>query len=192
MLAHNIYTETELLGLLKEGDTKAFTSIYQLHAPALTGFAASRLSSVEEARDIIHDLFTHLWDSRETLQVNGSLKAYLFAAVRYRIIDQIRKNITRKEYAGMLERLYEHMVADSEAEIISKDLQHTLDHAIEDLPNRTKEIYRMSRDRHLAIKEIACQLGLSEQTVKNQLSIALHHLRHSWEKLAILIILFLN
>lgn len=191
MLTHNTYTETELLGLLKEGNTKAFTSIYHLHAPALIAFAASRLPSIEEARDIIQDIFAQLWDNREILQINGSLKAYLFAGVRYRIIDQIRKNVTRKEYTGMITRLYERMI-DGEAVIISRDMQHTLDHAIEDLPKRTKEIYRMSRDHHLAVKEIAHLLGLSEQTVKNQLSTALHHLRHFREKLIILIILFIS
>lgn len=191
MLAHNIHTETELLQLLKAGDKTAFTSIYETYAPSLTGFAAARLTSLEEARDIIHDLFVHIWDERERINITGSLKSFLFTAVRYRVIDHIRKSITRKEYAGMLRQLSDTVSADAEAELVSKNLQHTLEHAVEDLPSRTRQIYRLSRNRHLAVKEIACELGLSEQTVKNQLSTALNHLRLSWDKLVILAVSFL-
>ncbi len=70
MLAQNIHTEPELLNLIKAGDRNAFTSIYEKYAPSLIGFAASRLSSLEEARDIIHDLFAHLWDQREQDKCN--------------------------------------------------------------------------------------------------------------------------
>lgn len=191
MLVHNIYTETELLESLKKGNKEAFTSIYQLYARDLIGFAASKLQSVEEARDIIHDLFTQLWDNREALQIRGSLKAYLFTAVRNRTVDYIRRHITRSEYAKMVEQLSDKLIADDEAVIISKNLQGELEHTIESLPTRTKEIYRMSRTHHLPVKEIACQLGLSEQTVKNQLSLALNHLRHSWEKLAVILLVFM-
>lgn len=190
MLAQNIHTEPELLNLIKAGDRNAFTSIYEKYAPSLIGFAASRLSSLEEARDIIHDLFAHLWDQREQINITTSLKSFLFAAVRYRVIDHIRKSVTRKEYAGMLQRLSDSMIVDAEEELISKNLYHTLEHAVEDLPSRTKQIYRLSRYRHLAVKEIACELGLSEQTVKNQLSTALNHLRVSWNKLSLLLLWF--
>jgi len=191
MLAHNIHTETELLELLKTGDKAAFTSIYETHAASLTGFAAARLASLEEARDIIHDLFVYLWNERERIHIKGPLKSFLFAAVRYRIIDHIRKSATRKAYAGMLQRLSDHIISDTEEKLVLKNLHHTLENAVEDLPSRTKQIYRLSRDRHLAVKEIAHELGVSEQTVKNQLSAALSHLRISWEKLAILVIWFL-
>ncbi|HRN56556.1 MAG TPA: RNA polymerase sigma-70 factor [Agriterribacter sp.] len=190
MLTHTIYTETELFDMLSGGDKEAFTRVYLLYAPDLIGFAAARVSSVETAQDIVHDLFTHLWDNRATIRIRESLKGYLFAAVRYRIVDHIRKNVTRREYAVMLEQLADKLVASEEAAIVSKNLQDTLEQSIEDLPSRTRQIYRMSRNHHLAVKEIASKLGLSEQTVKNQLSVALHHLRHSWEKLAILLLLF--
>lgn len=192
MLAHNIHTENELLELLKGGDKAAFTSIYETYAASLTGFAAARLASLEEARDIIHDLFVYLWNERERVQINGSLRSFLFAAARYRIIDHIRKNVTREAYAGMLQRLSDHIISDTEEKLVVKNLHHTLENAVEDLPSRTKQIYRLSRDRHLAVKEIAHELGVSEQTVKNQLSAALSHLRISWEKLAILVICFLS
>ncbi len=192
MLAHNIHTENELLELLKAGDKAAFTSIYETYAASLTGFAAARLASLEEARDIIHDLFVYLWNERERVQINGSLRSFLFAAARYRIIDHIRKNVTREAYAGMLQRLSDHIISDTEEKLVVKNLHHTLENAVEDLPSRTKQIYRLSRDRHLAVKEIAHELGVSEQTVKNQLSAALSHLRISWEKLAILVICFLS
>jgi RNA polymerase sigma-70 factor (family 1) len=191
MLAHNNHTEKELLELLKTGDKSAFTSIYEIHAPSLTGFAASRLSSLEEARDIIHDLFAYIWSERETLDITASLKSFLFAAVRYRIIDHIRKSVTRKEYAAMLQQLSNTITAETEEELVSKNLHYKLEHAVDHLPSRTKQIYRLSRNRHLAVKEIAGELGISEQTVKNQLSTALHHLRLSWDKLGMLVALCL-
>ncbi|MBX2923269.1 MAG: RNA polymerase sigma-70 factor [Chitinophagaceae bacterium] len=192
MLAHTTHTEPELLEQLKAGDRLAFTTIYETFAPSLIGFAASKVSSLEEARDIIHDLFTHLWEQREKINITASLKSFLFTAVRYRVIDHIRKSATRKEYAGMLQQLNNRMIIDAESEMVSKNMYQALEHAVEDLPSRTKQIYRLSRYRHLAVKEIACELGLSEQTVKNQLSTALNHLRISWQKLSVVLLWFFS
>ncbi|MFT3702915.1 MAG: RNA polymerase sigma-70 factor [Agriterribacter sp.] len=192
MLEQNIHIEKNLLVLLKAGDKTAFTSLYQQYAPSLTAFAASKVSSLDEAKDIIHDLFVYIWDQRENIEITSSIKSFLFAAVRYRVIDHIRKNITRREYAAMLHQLSNDITTATEDELVSKNLEHTLEHVVETLPSRTKQIYRLSRNRHLAVKEIANELGLSEQTVKNQLSTALHHLRFSLEKLVIFVILFLS
>lgn len=190
MLEQNVHIEKNLLVLLKAGDKTAFTSLYQQYAPSLTAFAASKISSLDEAKDIIHDLFVYIWDQRESIEITGSLKSFLFAAVRYRVIDHIRKNITRREYAAMLQQLSDSVTTATEDELVSKNLAHTLEHVVETLPSRTRQIYRLSRNRHLPVKEIASQLGLSEQTVKNQLSTALHHLRFSLDKLAILVVFY--
>src|SRR5690606_35750875 len=139
-----------------------------------------------EARDIIHDLFVYVWDERASITITTSFRSFLFAAVRYRIIDHIRKNITRREYAKMTQRLTDDFINSAEDELAAKNLNQKLELAVNDLPSRTKEIYRLSRHGQLAVKEIACQLHLSEQTVKNQLTTALSYLRVSLERLAIL------
>lgn len=186
MLAHNAHNDTKLLQSLKSGDQSAFKTLYELYAAPLTGYAASRLASLEEARDIIHDLFVYIWDERASITITTSFKSFLFAAVRYRIIDHIRKNITRREYAKMTQCLTDDFINNTEDELNAKNLKQTLELAVNDLPSRTKEIYQLSRHGQLAVKEIACQLHLSEQTVKNQLTTALSYLRVSLERLAIL------
>jgi DNA-directed RNA polymerase specialized sigma24 family protein len=82
------FDEKDLLQRLIAGDEGAFHIFYEQYAPALTGFAAARLSSLEDARDIIHDLFVWLWEERESLVITHSIKAFLFSAVRYHIIQQ--------------------------------------------------------------------------------------------------------
>ncbi|MBN9385515.1 MAG: RNA polymerase sigma-70 factor [Chitinophagaceae bacterium] len=192
MLVHiNSSDEKKLLQRLISGEETAFADVYTCYAPLLISYAAARLSSLEEARDIIQDLFVYLWDERKYLNINTSLRSYLFAAARYRIIDHIRQQLTRREYAAWAKKLIERVAADMEEEIAIKYLHHTLEHAIEDLPSRTQEIYRLSRYRHLAVKEIARELGLSEQTVKNQLTTALSYLRLSWDKLTLLLLTWL-
>jgi RNA polymerase sigma-70 factor (family 1) len=170
-------TDQELTALLKAGDQLAFTEIYQRYGKALTTFAAaeSRLNDLDDAGDVLHDLFVWLWEERAKLAITGNLKNYLFTAIRNRIIDHIRKNNTRQKYADLLEELSYSL----EQQLEAKELGQMLEHSITELSPRTAEIYRLSRQDHLSVKEIAAQLGLSEQTVKNQLTTALKHLRQS-------------
>lgn len=161
---------------MKEGDEAAFSALYQLYAPLLIDFAASRLSSLEEARDIIHDLFVHFWQEREHTSITISLRAFLFAAVRYRIIDHIRRNSTRQKYADTLARL-PVIELTSEERLHDKQLQYALQEAVNELAPRMQEVFRLSRFEHFTTAQIAEKLGRSEQTVKNQLTTALSQIR---------------
>jgi RNA polymerase sigma-70 factor (ECF subfamily) len=169
--------ESLLLERLKAGEEEAFNEIYNSYAPSLTSFAAARLTSLDEANDIIHDLFIHLWQERENITITISLRAFLFAAIRYRIIDHIRKNSSRKKYAEQIAKMPVHAQEETENKIFEKELREKLDNAINQLSPRTKEVFKLSRFEHLSVKEIAEKMDVSEQTVKNQLTTALAQLR---------------
>jgi len=171
------HTGDHLLEALRSGNEQAFAAIYEQFAPALINYAATRLIELEEARDIIHDLFVHLWEERATITITHSLRAFLFAAVRYRIIDHIRRNVKKRAYADSLEALYTAIAMNNGQELEAKDLEGNIERAISQLPPRVQEVYRLSRHQHRSIAEIAKELRLSPQTVKNQLTTALSLLR---------------
>ena len=181
------FEDEDLVQRLALSDERAFHTLYQKYAPALIGFSASRLSSLEDARDIIHDLFVWLWEERADLVITHSIKALLFSAVRYRIIDHFRRKSTQREYAEKLRSFQSEALTGSEEVLEGKDLRWTIDQAVEQLPARVRQIYRLSRDQHLTIAEIAEELHLSPQTVKNQLTTALSHLRSLVSKLMLLL-----
>lgn len=181
-----VLSDQELIRLIKQGNRAAFTEVYKRYAESLAGFAASKLYDLDDARDVLHDLFVKLWEDRYTLNVNDNLRSFLFAAIRYKIIDKIRRNVTRQEYDVLLQALAEPQANGIEEQLELKELQQLVDQSLEQLPAKTKQIYQMSRNKHLSITEIARQLNLSEQTVKNQLSIALKHLRQNIAGLGIL------
>jgi RNA polymerase sigma-70 factor (family 1) len=185
MAAGNNLTDDELIALLKKGDQAAFTEIYNSYVGSLAGFAASKLYSLEDARDILHDLFVNFWEQRELLNITSNLESYLFMILRRRIIDKIRHNITREEYAGVLQSLTVSHQHGADKQVEAKELQQAINKSLDELSPRVKEIYKLSRENNLSNREIAEKLSLSEQTVKNQLSVALKHLRTSLNGLAI-------
>ena len=184
MAAYTKFTDNELIAFLKKDDQQAFTEIYNRYAESLAGFAASKLYNLDDARDILHDMFIKLWEGRDQLNVTSTLQSYLFAVIRHRIIDKIRKNITREEYAAMRQSLADGYEPGVEQQIAEKELKQQIQQALNELPPRVKEIYQLSREQNLTNKEIAEKLDLSEQTVKNQLSVALKYLRQSLGGLA--------
>jgi RNA polymerase sigma-70 factor (family 1) len=186
MAAYTKLTDEQLIILLKKDDQPAFTEIYNRYAESLAGFAASKLYSLDDARDIIHDLFVRLWEGRDEVYITSNLKSYLFAIVRHRIIDKIRKNITREEYASMAQSLTVGSQDSADKQVEAKELQQTIEKSLNQLPPRVKEIYKLSRDEGLSNHEIAEKLNLSEQTVKNQLSAALKHLRSSLSNIGVI------
>jgi RNA polymerase sigma-70 factor (ECF subfamily) len=181
----DIQTDKKLLRRLRNGDEKAFEQIYQDYSSALIGFAGSRLETLAEAKDVVQDVFMSLWIKREVLQINVSLQSYLYTAIRYKVIDHIRKNVQRDYYAKAVSHLKPQSENTVYDDIFYKELNGLMDSEIGKLPLRTREVFLMSRKRHLSIAEIATQLNVSEQTVKNQLTTALKKLRPALSKLAV-------
>ncbi|GAA4785147.1 RNA polymerase sigma-70 factor [Olivibacter ginsenosidimutans] len=170
--------EHDLVLQLQQGDSEAFTHIYRLYAHRLTAFASSKLNSLEEARDVIHDIFVQLWEQRMAMTPNKGLEPLLFTIARNRIVDHIRKNSTQESYAQRLKQLT--VLYHSPDQLLeAKDVQQIIASAVDEMPKRVREIYQLSREEHLSIAEIAQKLQLSEQTVKNQLNTALNLLRKS-------------
>ena len=183
LLPHSVH---DLIRLLKDGDRAAFTEIYGRYAESLAGFAASKLYDLDDARDVLHDVFVKLWEDRHTITINDNLRSFLFAATRYKIIDKIRRNDTRHEYNTLLQALAEPQADSIERQLAAKELQEAVDRSLEQLPAKTRQIYQLSRNEYLSVAEIAEQMNLSEQTIKNQLTIALKHLRQAIGSLGIL------
>ena len=190
MNAYSQLTDEQLATRLKQGDEQAFAEIYKRYSASLAGFAASKLYSLDDAKDILHDMFVKLWEGREQLYITSGLQSYLYAIIRHRIIDKIRKNITREQYASMAQSLILPDQHSVEQQLEGKELQQTIEKSLDQLSPRVKEIYKLSRQEGLSNHEIAQKLKLSEQTVKNQLSAALKHLRKSLVSISIFAFVF--
>lgn len=189
MFQDNTAYQESLICRIRLSDESAFEEVYREYAPALVTYAGSKLASLEETRDLIQDVFANLWSNREKLNITTSLRAYLFTAVKYRIIDHIRRNITHEHYVSMMCSLSVQPESSLEKSIEAKDLHRSLQEAVSMLPSRTREIYYLSRNANLKIAAIAKLLNLSDQTVKNQLTTALKHLRAYLLKLTLLLLL---
>ena len=127
MTTYLTLTDLQLVDLLKKDDSDAFSEIYSRYAVLLAGFASSKLFDLEDSRDIIHDIFVKLWQERKQLKVDRDLKAYLFKLTRYRIVDKIRKNITRQEYTAMVNSLAVSYGVTIEQEIAAKEMAQIIE-----------------------------------------------------------------
>jgi RNA polymerase sigma-70 factor (family 1) len=186
MRAYSKLTDQQLTALLIKGDEQSFTEIYRRYAAKLAGFASSKLYNFDDAKDILHDMFVNLWENREQIHITTNLQSYLFGVIRHRIIDKIRKNITREQYALMVQALTASFEESSDRQLEAKELKQIVEQSLDELSPRVREIYRMSRESGLRNREIAEKLNLSEQTVKNQLSMAIKHLRKSVTAIGVL------
>lgn len=160
-------------------DQGAFTSLYRRYWESLFLTAVSVIRSREDAADIVQEVFLSLWRRRKTLTLTGdSLPAYLATSVKYQAIHYIEKNITRRNYLGLLQELAEAGTAPSaEASLQIKEAYHLVHSAIENMPPRMRTVYQLSRQEDLSHKEIAARLNISEETVKKHIQHALQLIR---------------
>lgn len=191
MQSYSSLPDSELLRLLQQDNESAFTEIYNRYAKNIAEFAGFKLYSLEDARDVIHDVFIKLWEDRKTLTVTGNLQTFLFSIVRYKVIDRIRRNATHEKYKGVIQSLANWHDASAEQQLAIKDIQKKIKDTLDQLPPKIREVYLLSREYHLTVREIAERLNISEQTVKNQLTSALKQLRLSLPELLSLGLFFI-
>jgi RNA polymerase sigma-70 factor (ECF subfamily) len=173
-----------IVSRIREGDARLFEAIYTENYYSLVAYARRFVISEEEARGVIQDVFIRMWEKRESLPRDLQIKNYLYASVRNRCLDILkhRRNVNRfleekiREVTQRSLNIPQGKEDPLEA-IITRETEERIIAAIDTLPPRCKEVFRMSRFEKMKNKEIAQHLGLSVKTVESHISHALSVLR---------------
>jgi RNA polymerase sigma-70 factor (family 1) len=177
MADNDVINDMRLVDQLRTGDETALASIYNKYWQALYLSAYNVLRDRQLCEDIIQDLFIRLWDHRAGIVIKISLKAYLFASVRYGVYRQIRTGNVRNE---IFDDLPEGLLAEGpDDRVIHRELETRVSEVVAFLPEKCREVYKLSREECLSHKQIASRLNISTKTVENQLTKALSRLRTS-------------
>jgi len=118
---------------------------------------------------MVQETFTTMWKNLDELSSQDQLLPYLYVVLRNLTLNQYAKDEIRLRHAAECVSLAENTDYSAHQILVSKELQQIINDEIEKMPLRMKEIYILKREDQLSIREIAEKLGLSEQTVKNQL-----------------------
>jgi RNA polymerase sigma-70 factor (family 1) len=173
----NTNNEKLLVQRLLTGNVKAFEQLFDTYRNDLYKFSLSMVCSKPYAEEIVQEVFLSLWLKREITNPDLSLKSYLFTITRNKTISFLKKAANNKK---LREEIFynsqksvnptEHYIREEELKIVKKE-------ALDLLPPRRRLIFEMSRDDGKSYEEIAKELGISKNTVKNQMSMALETLR---------------
>lgn len=177
MLTDSSFSDVELTTLLKAGDASAYTVIYNRYFDELYIHAYNRLRDKEEAQDVLHELFAGLWNKRADLMIRSNLAAYLYTAVRNRIMDVIAHQQVESKYVNSLQNFITEGYCVTDHQVRERQLSALIEKGISGLPEKMREVFELSRKQGLSHKEIAVQLNLSEQTVRKQVNNALKIMR---------------
>jgi RNA polymerase sigma-70 factor (family 1) len=171
------HSEQLLISELKNGNEKAFRQLFDLYYQDIYGYSISLLKSKEAAEENVQDVFMKVWLHRENLNQDQSFKAYIFTIARNQAFNTLNKaanDLALKE-AVFYESQKSHEYGDYS--IREADCKKLRKQAMKQLPPKRKQIFKMSRKKGMSYEEISQELGISINTVRNQMSKALESMR---------------
>jgi len=178
-LSSNFSIEKQYILDLKRGSYRAFDAIYTMYARRLYAYALKITKSTSGANEIVQDAFVNLWTHRENIVPSDSLQAYLFAITKNVILNKFRKLINSPVFVNYVEYLNDGNILSEEIseKLEFEEFKEKLEEAKTSLSATQIKVFELCKELGYNNAEAAKQLNLSEQTVKNQLSLALKKLR---------------
>lgn len=167
---------------LQKGDVKAFDDLFNKYSTRLFRFSLKYLKSNEEAEEVVQEVFLYIWDKRDGLKPDQSFNAYIFT-IAYNIIKKYFLKKSR-DNAFKDDLIYSLLQQENKLDQIIdyKFLLEKVEKYIEALPKRRKEIFVKRKYDGLSVKQIAEELGISPNTVENQLASAQKQIQEELKK----------
>lgn len=181
--------ETEdsvLVELIKQSSYPAFTELYHRYWKYIYSIAYKKIGNKDDASDLTQNVFLEFYDKREALVVNIPVKNFLRTAMIYKLAKYFRtKGFQEKHFQNFQHFFNQVQRSDTSFDTLStketalafEEMVELIYQTIEEMPDRMKEIFLMSRSEQYSINEIAEKLNLSPQTVKNQVGKAFARIR---------------
>jgi len=185
-----LHTEKELIEKLKKGDSFAFEVLVYKYRNKVKWFARSMVPAQIDPEEIVQEVFVKVWLKKETINPDKDFLSYLFAIAKHLILDHLKSAVNRKLY--FVEEHFQHdlMIEDTVDSSKSIDAEEKLFNLLQQLPERRKEIFCLSRFEGLSYKQIAERLNISENTVDSQIRNALAFLRKGFRIIVLAFLCF--
>lgn len=173
-------------------DRQLFEQLFKVNFVPLCSFARGFVYDTDSAKEIVQDVFINLWQKRETIEQEKSVRAYLFQSVRNRCLNHIRDNQKFRSHYLDVELEQNNQAWDYD-HLVGEEIHKKIEAAIQKLPEKCREVFELSRFEEMKYNEIALKLGISVKTVEVHMSKALKSLREELKDLMmILLLLFLG
>ena len=169
---------------LQNGDEETYINLFKEYYPALCAYARRYVGRKDIAEEIVSETFFKIWENRKNLEINTSVKSYLFKAVANNSLHQLRKlsredNIEQYFSDTVSENIGFKEVAENltEQSLLMQELSQRIEDAVNQLPAQQQKVFRLKRFEGKKNKEIADEMGIAVKTVEMHLSKALFTLR---------------
>jgi RNA polymerase sigma-70 factor (ECF subfamily) len=174
---HSIDNEEYLIHQLKNGSYDAFDKIYQLYVKRLYAYCFRFTKSHENSEEIVQDVFVKLWTNRENIKHENTLSPLLFIMVKHNLINAFRAKVNQPVYEEYVDYKEKTSVNDTLWHMEYQEFVAQFRKATQILPPTIQKVVTLSKIHQLSNKEIAEELKLNDQTVRNSLSVGLKKLK---------------
>jgi RNA polymerase sigma-70 factor (ECF subfamily) len=169
--------EIALLARLKTGDIASYEELYRKYYATFRVFIKGMIKDETTAEDIVQNIFMKVWINRAKLNETLSIKNYLYVLAKHEVLNHLR---SKHSSLLRLKEAFAENVPDkdnTDERYNLTEMQSIVDNVIQQMPDKRRQIFKMSRDEYLSNKDIAHQLGLSVRTVDKHIELALKDIR---------------
>jgi len=184
--------EKQVLETLQLGNESAFEMIFRTYYQPLCRYAYSFLQDKEEAEEVVQASFITVWEKRNNIAIETSLKSYLYRMVRNSCLNVIKHEKVKQQHVA-----HELAVSEVSHESVSQkvqaaELEIRITEAMKTLPEQCRLVFQLSRFEELKYQEIADQLQISVKTVENHMGKALKLMREQLKDYLPLFLIFMK
>ena len=169
-------SDQDLLEQISQGNEIAFKTLYERYWKNIHQLACRILMDKKMAEDIVQDVFVSLWIKRNALEIRN-LRAYIYQATKLSCFEQLRKTKIHETFLDRAQIVLQSK--DHEDNVNLEDTRFRINRSVSALPDKTKKIFKLSRERSLSNHQIAEELNISPKTVEYHISVSLKHLRRN-------------
>lgn len=171
--------ELELFNRIKQGDKLAFETLFRLYYKSLCVFSHRIVKDAVTAEELVQDILYHLWDKRESLALNTSIKSYLFKSAYNNSLKHIRHMKIVHEHENYVKNSPEPGIQQPDNYAETGEIMHIIDQTLSSMPEKSQEIFKLNRYEGLKYQEIAEKMGISVKTVEAHMSSVLRLFREN-------------
>lgn len=178
--------ERKIIRGIRKGDAKVFEELFNVYYRRLIIYAVSYVEENQVAEDIVQEIFFSIWKNRKDNLINTSISSYLYRAVHNRSIQYLRHKKVMSDYEE------KHLLKIKEAEMMYglsgdyhyseiqySEIEKIMNQTFDTLPEKTREIFRLSRENNTTNRKIAEAMKIDVKTVEYHISKTLKLLRHT-------------